>query len=83
MRLNGPKGNPYGIGSIIRMEYINGFGPAREIHAGSGYLSQNSVVQVMGLRDNPKGVWVRWPNGKITQTPLIGNPTEILISYKL
>ena len=83
VRLNGPKGNPYGIGSIIRMEYINGFGPAREIHAGSGYLSQNSVVQVMGLRDNPKGVWVRWPNGKITQTPLIGNPTEILISYKL
>jgi hypothetical protein len=81
VKLNGPKNNPSGIGAIVRIVYEDGYGPAREIHAGSGYLSQDSAVQVMGLRNRPKGVWVRWPGGRVTQAELTGKPSEVSIRF--
>jgi hypothetical protein len=39
-------------------------GPAREIHAGSGYWSQDSAVQVLAMREPVTQLWVRWPAGK-------------------
>ena len=39
-------------------------GPAREVHAGSGYWSQDSAVQVLAMPDQPAQLWVRWPGGK-------------------
>ena len=81
VRLNGPKDNPSGVGAVVRIAYEDGYGPAREIHAGSGYLSQDSAVQVMGLRHKPQGVWVRWPGGKITEVELTDSLSEITISY--
>ncbi len=58
------------MGATIRIIYEEGYGPAREVHLGSGYWSQDSIVQVMGLRDNAKGIWVRWPGGKITESDI-------------
>lgn len=84
VQLKGPKNNPEGIGSIVRVVYKDGFGPAREIHAGSGYLSQDSAVQIMGIRENPIGVWVRWPMGEISQvefTKEFSGATEVTISF--
>jgi len=52
------------------MVYADGMGPIREVHAGSGYWSQDGLVQVMGLRDTPAGIWVRWPDGTETETRL-------------
>src|SRR4051812_14832136 len=43
VRLAGPARNPNGVGAILRL----GNGPAREIHAGSGYWSQDSTMQVL------------------------------------
>src|SRR6185436_4134228 len=40
VRLRGPSDNPLGIGAVIRLKLAGGFGPAREVHAGSGYWSQ-------------------------------------------
>ncbi|PYJ92808.1 MAG: hypothetical protein DME23_26930 [Verrucomicrobia bacterium] len=40
------------------------FGPAREVHAGSGYWSQDSAVQVLGTPEPPTQIQVRWPGGK-------------------
>lgn len=82
IRLAGPKGNPAGIGAAIRLVYEDGYGPAREIHLGSGYWSQDSVVQVMGVRENVKGVWVRWPGGKITTVPVRDGTTHMTIDFK-
>ncbi len=64
VRLVGPPGNPQGIGASVRLRFGERFGPAREIHAGAGYWSQDSAVPVMGFVDPPDGVWIRWPGGK-------------------
>lgn len=79
IRLAGPPGNRDGVGATIRLVYENGIGPAREIHLGSGYWSQDSMVQVMGMRDKVKDVWVRWPGGKTTNTPLPVGANEVTV----
>jgi hypothetical protein len=80
VRLAGPAGNLLGTGATIRLVYSTGYGPAREVHAGSGYWSQNSTVQVMGQRETPKGVWVRWPGGRITTVEIPDQTDEVMIS---
>ncbi|MGI9078523.1 MAG: VCBS repeat-containing protein [Gemmatimonadaceae bacterium] len=79
VRLLGPPGNPHGVGAVVRLRYAEGLGPAREIHAGSGYWSQDGAVQVMGLREPPAGVWVRWPGGKVSETTVIAGAREVTI----
>lgn len=81
IRLAGPKGNRYGVGATIRLVYEDGFGPAREVHLGSGYRSQNSMVQVMGMRDNVKTVWVRWPGGMVTESSIPAGAKEVVVNY--
>jgi hypothetical protein len=65
VRLEGPEGNPSGVGAILRVKTGNTLGPAREIHGGSGYLSQDSLVPV--LRADPGSeIVVLWPGGAVT-----------------
>jgi len=66
VRLQGPPGNPDGIGAIVQLVFGSRLGPAREIHAGSGYWSQDSSVQVLALPSPPTLISIRWPGGKIT-----------------
>jgi hypothetical protein len=81
VRLNGPPGNPSGVGATVRLMFGTRSGPAREIHAGSGYWSQDSVVQVLGGGpETPSQVWVRWPGGKIT-TSDVPAASEINIGF--
>jgi len=70
VRLVGPAGNPTGVGAMVRLRFGERWGPAREVHAGSGYWSQDSAVQVMGTPEPPTAVCVRWPGGKTHTTPL-------------
>jgi enediyne biosynthesis protein E4 len=70
IRLAGPKGNPAGIGAQVRLLFATQPGPIREIHSGSGYLSQDSAICVLSLPRPPTGIWVRWPGGKVTQSAL-------------
>jgi enediyne biosynthesis protein E4 len=79
VRLRGTAGNPDGINAVVRLQYKDSQGPAREIHAGSGYWSQDSLVQVMATSKPPEGVWVRWPGGKVTTTPVPANAREVTI----
>ncbi|MEE9169424.1 MAG: ASPIC/UnbV domain-containing protein, partial [bacterium] len=81
IRLVGPKGNRNGVGATIRLVYENALGPAREVHLGSGYWSQNSMVQVMGLREPAKGVWVRWPGGGTTNVRLPAGASEVTVDF--
>ena len=75
VRLAGSANNPYAVGALIRIQYSDSLGPAREVHAGSGYWSADGLVQVMGLRDTAIGVWVRWPGGEETET--LFEPDEV------
>ncbi|NIN49534.1 MAG: hypothetical protein GTN62_05405 [Gemmatimonadales bacterium] len=79
IRLQGPPGNPHGIGATIRLVYAEGRGPAREVHAGSGYWSHDGAVQVLGMSGEPTGVWVRWPGGSETTTPVPAGLREITV----
>ena len=81
IRLDGPPGNPRGIGAILRLKFGDRFGPAREVHAGSGYWSQDSVVQVMTTPTPCTGLWIRWPGGKTATLDLPPNPLEIRVSF--
>jgi hypothetical protein len=65
IRLKGPAANPNAVGAVLRLITGPRAGPAREVHAGSGYWSQDSAVQVLGGMAAEK-LWVRWPGGAMT-----------------
>ena len=79
VRLRGPAGNPDGIGAVLRLGFDSGrWGPAREVHAGSGYWSQDSVVQILATPTPARQIQVRWPGSKTpVLTPLQSDELEI------
>jgi len=78
--LRGSGGNINGISAVLRPVFADGsLGAAREIHAGSGWLSQDSAVQVLAGAREIKAVAVRWSNGKVTRTQVAPGITEIVI----
>jgi enediyne biosynthesis protein E4 len=79
VRVQGPPGNPDAIGAQVRIVYGDRMGPVREIQAGSGYWSQNGAVQVFGLSGTPTAVWVRWPGGGETKTPVSAGMNELSV----
>ncbi|MDX1640782.1 MAG: ASPIC/UnbV domain-containing protein, partial [Balneolaceae bacterium] len=58
-------------------------GPVREIQSGSGYWSQNSFTQVLGVKDGKQvsGIEVRWFDGQSQTVNVSGEQREILIEY--
>jgi hypothetical protein len=71
VRLSGPPRNPHGIGAILRREDADGrLGPAREIHLGAGYLSQDAPAQILGALGTTVAVHIRWPGGLTERIPI-------------
>ena len=79
VRLRGPAGNPDAIGAIVRRQKGDSMGPAWEIHAGSGYWSQDSPVQVVA-GDLPARVWTRWPGGRTNLVEIPLGTREVTIA---
>lgn len=67
--LRGGKGNRTAVGAVARLKFGDRFGPAKEIHAGSGYWSQDSATLTMAKPAEPTTIQVRWPGGKIQEWP--------------
>lgn len=64
VELRGTAKNPDGIGAVLRVVYADGTkGPARAIHAGSGFCAQDSPKHVLGMARTPSFVEVTWPGG--------------------
>jgi enediyne biosynthesis protein E4 len=82
VQLAGDSNNHSTIGAILRSKTNKGYGPAREIHAGSGYWSQDGAIQVLGSSDVIEGVQVRWPNGKESFTPVTISEKLVQISAR-
>ena len=80
VRLAGPPENPWAVGATVRLVYVDGAGPSREVHAGSGYWSQDSPVQVLGTRGQPRAVRVTWPGGETTESLLPQGVLELSIT---
>jgi len=77
VRLKGGAGNPTGVGAQLRLIYGERKGPVREIHAGSGYWSQDGAVQVLGMTETPTQLWVRWPGGREATVPISQPAREV------
>jgi hypothetical protein len=80
VRLLGPAGNPHGLGAVIRLDHGGRLGPAREVHGGSGYWSQDGPVQVLGMARAPVGIWIRWPGGKTILASVPAAAREIAVN---
>jgi hypothetical protein len=79
VRLQGSSANVDAVGAQLRVVYGDRMGPVREIHAGSGYWSQNGGVQVLGLAGTPTAIWVRWPGGSETRTSVPPGAREVVV----
>ncbi len=81
IRLEGPTGNPTAIGASLRLRAgPNGRpGPAREIHAGGGHWSQDSVVPVMAMPSVAAILEVAWPGGGRTESPVPAGAREVRV----
>jgi hypothetical protein len=79
IRLRGPAGNPRGIGAKLRLIANGRKGPVRELHAGSGYWSQDSAVTVMSLAEPATQIEVQWPFAKPITAALPAGAKEIEI----
>jgi hypothetical protein len=82
VRLKGPPGNPKGIGATLRLTRGQTLGPAREVHAGSGYWSQDGAVQVLASPEPPTDIRVRWPGGKTCSGAIPAGAREIEIDVE-
>jgi hypothetical protein len=79
VRLIGPPGNLTGIGATLRLARGATMGPAREIHAGSGYWSQDGAVQVLAGPEPPTQLRMRWPGGKEVMGAIPSGAREISV----
>lgn len=79
VRVVGPPGNPDGVGAVVRLKFASGPGPAREIHAGSGYWSQDSACMVMATPSPPNGIEVLWPGGGRTEQAIGQHTREVMV----
>jgi hypothetical protein len=77
VRLRGKPGNPQAFGAQVRLRFGATWGPAHEVHAGGGYWSQDGAVPVLAQPQPAAAIWVRWPGGATSETPLPGQVLEI------
>jgi hypothetical protein len=78
--LKGSPDNPRGVGATVRVKFAERWGAAREVHAGSGYWSQDSAVMVLGTPEPPSQIQVLWPGGKIISYDLSSGAREVHLS---
>jgi hypothetical protein len=82
VRLIGPNGNASAAGAVMRLIFADGTqGPAREIHIGSGWMSQDSLVQVLTKPEGSKALWVHWAGGRETETLIAPNTREVVVDF--
>ncbi|MBI2948854.1 MAG: VCBS repeat-containing protein [Verrucomicrobia bacterium] len=69
------------IGAVVRLKFGDRFGPAREVRSGSGYWSQDSPLLVLAQPEPASHLWVRWPGGRTTLTPVPVSSREITVTW--
>lgn len=79
VRLLGPAGNPRGVGAQLWMESPQAKSALKEIHAGSGYWSQDSATLLFPILSNSQ-LHVRWPGGRSTSSQIPASAMEITVN---
>ena len=78
IRLQGPPGNPTGVGAQVRCAHLKA---VQEIHAGSGYWSQDSSVLIFPSSPAESEVSVRWPGGRMTFGKMLPSEREVVLRF--
>jgi len=80
--LTGIEENKNAVGATLRIIYDDGsFGPRRTILTASGYWSQNSFTQVLGLRPGASQIEVTWPDGEKDMVDIVPGQLDYEIVY--
>ncbi len=81
VRLQGPAGNPLGIGT--RLQIVSGAtrGPVREVHAGGGYWSMDATTQVLAVPSGATELLVRWPLGAEQRMPITPGQRAVTVVF--
>ena len=79
VELRGTALNPQGLGAVIQSKNGDHWGPARELHGGGGYWSQDSATQVLGGPGVAREIKVRWPGGKTATFPVPPKAKDIVV----
>ncbi|MBL9136881.1 MAG: VCBS repeat-containing protein [Verrucomicrobiales bacterium] len=79
LRLVGPPSNPHAFGANVRPRWSHGWGPVRSVVAGSGYLSQDGPVSVLGGDEIPSALRVRWAGGGISEVVVPPGTVEMTV----
>ena len=77
VRLQGAAGNPTGRWRRDSSCERQNTGPTHEIHAGSGYWSQDSATMV--LAGSGDQIWIRWPGGEETKSKVPSGSQALVI----
>jgi hypothetical protein len=80
VKLEQSPGNPDAVGASLRLVFGQRSGPRREVHAGSGYWSQDSSTQVMSTPEVPTQIEVRWPGGRETKVKIPPEVREVRVN---
>ena len=67
------------LGAQLRLLFGERKGPVRELRAGGGYWSQDSASPVLSTPEAPAHLWVRWPGGKTTTSPVPSGARDIVV----
>jgi len=78
--LKGERGNPAAIGAALTLELADGSTQRVELHAGSGYQTQNprGAFFAYPAANPPRRLTVRWPDGRTTTHAFDELPRELL-----
>lgn len=79
VRFAGPPSNATSIGTQARAIRAQTLGPAREIHAGAGYWSQDSATLIFAHPSEINALLVRWPSGLVTTNSIPPSSAEVRI----
>jgi enediyne biosynthesis protein E4 len=80
--LIGSEGNRAGVGARIGLRSAGSMGPIRFISGGSGDGGQDTVRPILYCDQPVDELWVKWPNGVETVTPVPANVVSILVGGK-
>lgn len=79
VRLEGPMGNPDGIGAVIRSSGHASPGVTREARSGDGYWSHNSGVLLLPRNERAMQISVAWPGGKTVSADVPADTGEVAV----
>ncbi len=80
VRVAGPPGNPSGVGTVLRLVRDGRFGPAREVHAGSGGGGQDAAVVVLARLEGADQIEVRWPGGRVEVLRVPAGARQVVVA---